>query len=353
VQALQAIAENTGGRAVVRDNDMERAVPALLDETSSFYLLGVDAGPARDGSFRPIRVQVNRPDVEVRTRKGIYATTAKERAKAQAAAVSVDAGLNAALNAPFPKSGIPLDVAVAPFLEPGPDRRSALAMAVNIHPDSSEAGSDTEQFTLVAAAFVPESGSGAGERRQTVTVRWPEPRRADKGFELLSRMPLAPGRYELRLAVEGSNGRTGTVQTYVEVPKFKDDALALSGLVLLTPGRGMLAPPDAFDDLLPEPLTARRSFDDESVARAFMRVYQLGAREPEPITARLRIVDSADVERASNEVHLDTAAFTESHSADVVFDLPLASLTAGDYLLTVDVTAKDRTQQRTIRFSRR
>lgn len=84
-----------------------------------------------------------------------------------------------------------------------------------------------------------------------------------------------------------------------------------------------------------------------------MRVYQLAAREPAPITARLRIVDGEDVERVSDEVHLDAKAFAESHSADVVFDLPLASLTAGDYLLSVDVIAKDRIQQRTIRFSRR
>ena len=49
---LRTIAENTGGRAVTHDNDPERQVPALLLESSWYYLLGFEsASRSADGAF--------------------------------------------------------------------------------------------------------------------------------------------------------------------------------------------------------------------------------------------------------------------------------------------------------------
>jgi hypothetical protein len=194
----------------------------------------------------------------------------------------------------------------------------------------------------------------ADEGRQTLNVQWP-PRTNGMAAssEVLSRMPLAPGRYELRLGMESDTGRSGTVHTFVEVPDFAGEALSVSGLVLLPPASPMVAPADAFADILPRPFTARRVFDQTGTATVFLRIYQLDTRTPSAATIRLRVVDEQNVQRLVHQARLEPAAFEASRSADFSYDLPLASLGRGEYLVEVDIGAGGRRLQRTLRFHRR
>ena len=73
-QSLQTVADWTGGRAILNTNVPEESVRPILDESSAYYLLAFQASDVKpDGRFHPITVKVNRPDVQVRTRKGYYA----------------------------------------------------------------------------------------------------------------------------------------------------------------------------------------------------------------------------------------------------------------------------------------
>ena len=73
-QSLQTVADWTGGRAIMNTNVPEESVRPILDESSAYYLLAFETSDVkRDGRFHPITVTVNRPDVQVRTRKGYYA----------------------------------------------------------------------------------------------------------------------------------------------------------------------------------------------------------------------------------------------------------------------------------------
>jgi hypothetical protein len=270
------------------------------------------------------------------------------------AAESGGGGASSVLASPFSKADVPLDVTAVPFLEPGPGRRPTLAVVLNVHPDPADAGDSSEWFTATSAALVPQTGQMAGEGRQTINVQWPS-RAEGRGasFEVLSRMPLAPGRYELRLGMESDTGRSGTVHTFVEVPDFATEALSASGLVLLSPASPMVAPADAFADILPRPFTARRTFDETGRATVFLRVYQLNTRTPSAATIRFRVVDEQNVARVVHEARLEPAAFEASRSADFSYDLPLASLSRGEHLVTVDVGAGGRSLRRTLRFHRR
>jgi len=68
---LQILADRAGGRAVLSDNRPELAVPDLLTESDTYYLVGfypsADEGPR---GFRPVDVQVRRSGARVITRCG-------------------------------------------------------------------------------------------------------------------------------------------------------------------------------------------------------------------------------------------------------------------------------------------
>jgi len=68
--------QDTGGRVVnVRsEKSLEKAFDLITEELRSQYVLGYSStNTKRDGTFRKIKVEVNRPDVKVLARKGYYA----------------------------------------------------------------------------------------------------------------------------------------------------------------------------------------------------------------------------------------------------------------------------------------
>ena len=78
-QSLQTVADWTGGRAVLNTNRPEDSVQPILDESSAYYVLAFEAPDVKpDGRFHPVTVKVNRPDVQVRTTKGVLRRSGDE-----------------------------------------------------------------------------------------------------------------------------------------------------------------------------------------------------------------------------------------------------------------------------------
>ncbi len=72
-EATERLAEDTGG-TTIRGHDLGQGLRRLADESRSYYLLGYSPrDPALDGKFRAIRVDVKRPGLSVRARRGYYA----------------------------------------------------------------------------------------------------------------------------------------------------------------------------------------------------------------------------------------------------------------------------------------
>ncbi len=69
--SLRTIAEETGGFAVLNQNDYQNAFSRILDDNSSYYVLGYyPTNDKRDGKFRNIQVKVLKPGLRVHTRRG-------------------------------------------------------------------------------------------------------------------------------------------------------------------------------------------------------------------------------------------------------------------------------------------
>jgi VWFA-related protein len=91
-QTIRTLAEATDGMAVVNSNDLSRGMRRVVDDLSSYYLLGYYSNGKLDGKFHSITVRVKRPGVQVRARRGYLAATP--------AAAAVSAATAAANTAP-------------------------------------------------------------------------------------------------------------------------------------------------------------------------------------------------------------------------------------------------------------
>jgi hypothetical protein len=147
---------------------------------------------------------------------------------------------------------------------------------------------------------------------------------------LLSRLDLAPGRYEIRAAVDSSSGARASVYLTVDVPRFARDALSVSGVALHASPEPLTAPGTPLADLLPIVPTARREFSGTDRVTAFMRIYQ-SSTGAQTVSVAARIVDTGGRVAFENR--------TEQKGSDYQLELPVQRLTAGEYLLAIEATS--------------
>ncbi len=84
---LRTVASQTDGRAFVNRNDAGPAFDQMLRDSAAYYLLGYTSTEApRDGKFHEIDVKVQRKGVDVRARRGYWAYTEEDAARAARAA---------------------------------------------------------------------------------------------------------------------------------------------------------------------------------------------------------------------------------------------------------------------------
>ena len=85
IDTLRIVADNTDGRAIVNRNDLGAGMKQIMRDSSGYYLIGYTSSAApTDGKFHNIDVRVKRPGVEVRARKGYWAYTVEDVARATA-----------------------------------------------------------------------------------------------------------------------------------------------------------------------------------------------------------------------------------------------------------------------------
>ncbi len=73
VLGLEEAVDDSGGRvtALARLEELDQALDDVLRELRQQYVVGYyPTDPMNDGTWRPVRVEVNVPEVEVRTRAG-------------------------------------------------------------------------------------------------------------------------------------------------------------------------------------------------------------------------------------------------------------------------------------------
>jgi VWFA-related protein len=354
--ALRILPDHTGGRAVMNTNGSDLAVSEIFRESDSYYLIGFrPADLNANGKFHEIAVKTMRRGLDVRARSGYTAPTGAQHAAAGSASPTVSEPVRAALTGLLPANDALVDVNAATFAVPDTGR-AAIVLTVGVGafaPELSETAPATQgaPFEIVASAF-DRSGRPKGIARQTVELSWPGTSSAqDRRLDVVSRLDLSPGDYEVRVAVSRGT-RTASVFSYVTIPPFATAPLSLSNIITAAPAGTLTAPKDFLSPLFPIVPTARREFGRTEPLVAFFRVYQgTMRREPlSPVQLRFSIVDAHDRMVASEARVLDVAQFANGRTADHYLAFPLATLTPGEYLLKVETTMGARTAGRAMRF---
>jgi VWFA-related protein len=170
-QTLRRLAEGTDGTAVVGTNNIAPALRRVVDDLSSYYLLGYYSTGKLDGKFHSISVRVKRPGVSVRARRGYQALREADVARAVAprtaapAASAADAAIATAVSSAVAKivnsaRDLPLRVHVTAGWRSGADGRpEAMFWTVGEVVDRIP-GSDLECVLMTAAGEIVTSVRG-------------------------------------------------------------------------------------------------------------------------------------------------------------------------------------------------
>ena len=317
---LVVLSRETGGFAVLGNNDIGQGLGRVIDDQQGFYLIGYrpdektfDPVTGRR-RFRSLTIKVKRPGLSVRTRSGFLGFADAER---RPAPPTRDEQLVAALTSPFTSGGVGLRLN-AFFGDEAPEGsfvRSLLhidARGLTFKEEAGGEGWHVAEIGILAAVFNAD-GTTAEQVNQTHTVRV-----RGETYERILRTGLVytlnvpvkdAGAYQLRIAVrDGASERVGSVNQYIEVPDVKRGALALSGVVIAgapPPASASAASPS---NTTPVEAASSSSSDPKE---------EVGAIDPQASPAVRRfsrgmrldfgyVVYNATLERATNKPRLTT-----------------------------------------------
>ena len=231
--SLREVAEETGGVVLVNTNDFSRGFATIVQDASTYYLLGYTPDPEwNDGKFHPIHVRVKRPDVKVRARRGYYAPALDipETEPSPRLPQGVSLAARDALRRTVSVPGLGVDVTTAAFK--GTGRDASVVITAYVRGQTLDFGAGRrlavsyQLFDVegrVAKGFYKVFGFNLGSASRE--------RASGIGLQFTERVTLKPGRYELRLVAEQPGGPIGSVVAHIEVASY-DEELDLSQVTL-------------------------------------------------------------------------------------------------------------------------
>jgi VWFA-related protein len=344
---LQYLARETGGFAVVNNNDIPGAVRRVMND-QSYYLVGYDPG---DETFDPVARRYNKVDVKVlrsgvnvRYRSGFFNIEKRDEPARTAAAQTPVQQIQNALVSPFGMSGINvrLNSLYGNDLRAGNYVRSLLHIRAADLKFTEENGKMKAGFDVLAASF-GDNGQIVEQVGRSYVINIPRAEYADllrDGFVYHFMFPVKkPGAYQYRVAVrDPATGVLGSASQFVEIPNLKKKRLTLSSIVLENGsenGRSAADETNAMTD------TSLRVFKAGTVLRYGFEAYN-AVREGGPqLIVKVRVFRDGKLLLDGKEMTLSLEGQTDLERLKISGAISLGSgMQPGDYILQTIVTDK-------------
>ncbi|HEX8843696.1 MAG TPA: VWA domain-containing protein [Pyrinomonadaceae bacterium] len=291
-EPLRIIAANTGGRALLNSNSLNKGFAKALQETSVYYLLAwrPESESQLKDKFRQIEVRVTgRPDLNVQVRRGYYDVAPKAVANIEKKTEKVSAKrgsakevaaheLREAISSPYPTSALPTQLGLIYLVTP--DKGAVMTASIQIARQfMTYDHSEDKQSALIDLSGVVLNDQGKpvmsfGDRLN-VAVYFPkyvgQPRR-DLIYNFQS--PLKPGLYQVRVAARDfKSGRTGSAMQWIEIPDIASRKLTLSSLIISETTKEAESRKASAKDIADSIMSVDRRFNRTSKLRFMTFIY--------------------------------------------------------------------------------
>jgi len=235
---LYSLAADTGGKALLDTNDLDRGILQAQDAISDYYIIGYyTTNPARNGRFRRVKIALNQTlEAKLDYRQGYYAD--KEFSKFTA--VDKERQLEDALMLEDPVTELSIAMEIdhfqlnraeyfVPIIIKIPGRELALA---------KRGGAEHTLIDFVGEIKDLVGGTTVSNVRDFVNIKLSDATAAElahRPIEYDTGFTLLPGKYMIKfLARDDETGRIGTYQTTFVIPNLnkEDKRVAISSVVL-------------------------------------------------------------------------------------------------------------------------
>lgn len=364
-ETLYTLAADTGGKALLDDNDLVNGFRQVQQDINSYYILAYESSnPEQDGKYRRIQVKLAPRAMALKAkldyRKGYFApsTFAKMHESDK------ETQLQTALDSENPVTDLPLAVEVDYFrLE---KNKYFVPITVRI-PGSALAFQQKGSKQATALDFIAQLRDAKGRIADSVRDMIPLKVDEDTAGQVVRKhiqydtgLTLPPGKYTLRfVARENGEGKVGTFQTAFTVPELDASKnLRLSSLILsnqIQPEKEQLAGVKNSRKLTSEdPLVGAngqkivpnvtRVFRSGQNLYVFLEVYDPAEPENLPanfkiasIAATLAIYNGSSKVFESQPVQLRRFNGKQSGIMDLRFQTALKDMKPGRYTCQVNV----------------
>jgi VWFA-related protein len=335
---LRELSDRTDGLAVQNTNDLHGALARIAGDLSAYYLIGYDStNPKLDGTYRDIKVQVKRPGVVVRARRGYRAAVDGRGGPSPVEATSSGAGTNSGVDVAGAVSALTATRADLPIrLRIATIRLPAAAAAPAT--DASQAGTaqsgEVRELRVLAELDAKVAANSVWQQGGTarIVVRGPDGESAtsleaplgvgERAVAATVPLPasLAPGEYRVQVRVTNASKIDSVGDSVAITIPARATTIGEASVLRRGPSTGVKYMPTA--DL------------------RFRRQERL--RLEAPFVIPLSRVRAALVDQSGRSMSLPVtiAERGEGTARLLVVDVSLAPLAAGGYAVMVSDTAE-------------
>lgn len=360
--AMNALASDTGGRAIFNTNALDAGVSYALNETSNYYLLAwrPESIDGKTERFHHLEVNVvGRPDLTVRVRKGFFdfeRSTVPKREKDSGAGTADDsssnkneAKLRAAIIAPFADRGLPVSSSLT-WTMTG-DNKQTMNVALQVSGSAITFEDDKDRRTgvvQVVGSVYDDQGKAGGGFSERLTVHAPTGETDSSATpDIVYNYPLTlpPGLYQVRIAVrDEKSGNIGSTRQWIEIPDLSTHKIVLSSLIVSermmgSPAKSGGPPNDSQNTQDRVVVRVDHRFKRNSFLRFLLFIYTQ-SNVPPDIAVQIQVVRSDQPVITTSLRSVSTEGIPDAKKLPYAADLSLKQLPAGRYLLKV--TAMDR-----------